>query len=163
MKKLYQLVDDLKFLEDIEPETEEQEARAKEMIQTVKLDIETAVTSIAQYILAIDSEASVIKAEEERLYKRRQALKARKEWLKEYLFNEMRASMTGKVKSETVTVYIQNSPPSVEITDVEALPKEFQKIIIEPKKKELLEYFKQFGIIPSGANIITGKEHIVIR
>jgi len=163
MKKLYELVNDLHFLEDIEPESEEQETRLREMTKTVNLDIEVKALSIAQYVISLKAEASAVKQEEDRLHTRRQAIVNRIEWLKGHLFDEMRAAMIGKVKNEVCTVSIQQSPISIEVVDVHALSEEYQRIIVEPDKKKILEYFKETGVILPGVNIITSKEHLVIR
>ena len=163
-RTLYQLVDTLKILEQIEPEDEEQEARLRQTIPAIKMDIEQKVINIAQYLLSIKREAEVCKAEEDRLKARRQAIHNRYEWLKSYLYTEIRGAMLPTpIRTETITVTIQKSPPSVEIIDIDIIPKEFSRLIIEPKKKEILEYFKQTSAIPAGVNIITDKEHIVIR
>ena len=165
MLKLHNLVDNLRFLEQIEPEPDgiENQERLREMLDLTRLDIEIKVSNIGLYILGIDKEADAVRAEEKRLYDRRKALENRSQWLRSYLLTEMRGSMTEHVRTELCTVHIRRNPPSCEVTDVHALPKEYTWVSIEPDKKSILNNFKINGEILPGCNIITDRESVVIR
>ena len=161
--QLYKLVDNLKFLEEIDPDDDSHQARLSEMIAQVKLDIDTKVANIGLYILSIETEASAISVEEKRLTRRRKALENRSQWLRDYLYSEMRASMVRNVKSELCTVYIKANPPSCEVLDVYELPKEYTNVLVSPDRVAILDHFKKTGEILPGVNIITDRESIVVR
>jgi RNA recognition motif-containing protein len=162
-KPLYELVNDLTFLNSIDPEDEEQEKKVSEMLEKVNLDIEQKAIGIAKYIINIKGYMEMIKAEEDRLHKKQKAAENRMESLKSYLFKEMRKAAIMQIKGDVCTVSIKQNPPSVEVIDVDLLPEEFKKITVEAKKKEILDLFKKDGVILSGINIITDKESIQIR
>ena len=162
-KPLYELVAQLQFLETIEPEDEAQEERVRQELATTQLDIETKVGNLGKYIIALRADTEVFKAEEKRLYDRRKAIENRVEWLKKYLFEQMRNAMTEQVKTDVCTISIKKYPPSVEVLDPELLPAEYQRMIIEPNKKEILDLFKRTGVILDGVTIVTDRESIQIR
>ena len=162
-KPLYDLVNQLTFLEAIEPEDEEQEKRLDEMLSSLQLDINTKAVNIGKYVINLRGYIDMLKVEEERLYKKRKAIENRVEHIKSYLFKEMRKAMIMQVKGDVCTISIRQNPPSVEVTNVDLLPEEFKKITVEPKKKEILDLFKKDGIILTGTNIITDRESIQIR
>lgn len=163
MKPLYQLVNDLKFFEEYEPETPESEQRVQYILSGIHMDIEEKIVNIAKYILSLKAEIESIKQEKQRLQDRQSAVTNRMEWLKGYLFDEMKLALTTKVKRPEVTVSIQASPASVEVIDINKIPDTYTEIEVKVKKKEILDYYKTTNIIVSGVNIITGKEHLVIR
>jgi FtsZ-binding cell division protein ZapB len=162
-KPLYELVNQLNFLNSIDPEDEEQEKRIDETLAMLQLNIEEKAIGIAKYVINIKGYMEMLKAEEERLHKKRKAAENRMEHLKGYLFKEMRAAAIMTIKGDVCTISIKQNPPSVEVVNVDLLPDEFKKITVEAKKKEILDYFKQHGVILSGVNIITDKESIQIR
>jgi RNA recognition motif-containing protein len=162
-KPLYDLVNQLTFLNSIDPEDEEQEKRIDETLATLQINIEEKAIGIAKYVINIKGYMEMLKAEEERLHKKRKAAENRMEHLKNYLFKEMRAAAIMQIKGDVCTISIKQNPPSVEVVDVNLLPEEYKKITVEAKKKEILDYFKLHGVILSGVNIITDKESIQIR
>ena len=130
-KQLYELVDQLKFLEDSEPIDADNEKIIQEAIVMTNLAIETKVDGVAKYVLSLKADIEAYKSEETRLHSRKQAMQNRVEWLKNYLLTEMKSAGIDKVKGEVCTISIQRSPISIEITNLDAVPKEFKKVIIE--------------------------------
>ena len=71
------------------------------MLEKINLDIEQKAIGIAKYIINIKGYMEMIKAEEDRLYKKRKAAENRMEHLKSYLFKEMRKAFIMQIKGDT--------------------------------------------------------------
>ena len=164
--KLYELSERYRVIASmLETEYETKES-IKATLDNIQEDFEDKVENIGKFVLELKGTAEAIKVEEERLYKRRQAIANNSEWLKSYLLTEMIAIRILKVKRDVITVSVVDNPPSVEIADVSLIPENFQRIIppsIEVDKKLIIDHFKQTGEIISGINIITDRKHLVIR
>ena len=161
--QLYKLIDQLQFLESIEPEDDEQNERIKETLAMTKVNIEEKVINIAKYILTCKAEAEVYKTEIDRLQKKRNAIVNRYEWLKSYLLTEMRKAFIGEVKADTFKVSIQINPPSVVELDITQVPKEFIRIKFELDKTQVLNAWKINKEKVPGTDIVTDKESLRIR
>lgn len=133
------------------------------VLDTLEGAIEEKAGNIALMIQNMDADIEAIKAEEDRLFGRRRALENRKNRLKLYLEENFVRSGLSKVRTATHTISLQNNPPSVNILDINLLPKEYQKHIDEwqPDKKLILESLKAGQAIP-GAEIVQ-KSSIRIR
>lgn len=163
---LYKLTDQYKSIEGM---VENEFLTREELDQTlasIKDQIEDKVENIAKIVLDAKSSIEVIKLEEKRLYDRRKAIINTVEWLKNYLLTEMVSANIYKIKKEVITISVQNNPPSVEVIEPEAIPKEYRVIIPEhwePDKTRIIEHFKETGEIVSGTDVILNKKHVSIR
>ena len=168
MTKLYELTERYREIQqlldaDFEFITQEE---VQQSLANIKDEIEEKVTSIGKLVLELRSDIDAIKKEETRLAMRRSSYTSRMEWLKSYLLTEMLSTNVLKVKQDVISVAIQDSPPSVELLDLEQVPKQYVRIIPEvrePDKKAIAEHFKQTGEIISGMNMILDKKHVVVR
>lgn len=79
--------------------------------------IEVKAENYAKLIRSIELGVNALKDEEKRLAERRQSLEKKVSILKTTLKDNMEAVGTAKIKSNLFTVWVQNNPPSVEITD----------------------------------------------
>ena len=168
MTKLYTLTDSYKTIEGILDQEIEyiSQDEIKETLATIKDDIEDKVASIGKLVLELRSDIESVKAEEDRLAKRRSGCTSKMEWLKNYLLVEMISTNTLKVKKDVISVAIQNNPPSAELVDIEQVPAQYVRVIPEkrdPNKKAIIEHFKETGEVISGVNIITDKKSVSIR
>jgi hypothetical protein len=168
MTKLYQLTEQYKGIEgmlDREIEYISQD-EINQTLASIKVDIEEKVVNIAKLVLELKSDAEGIKAEEERLAKRRSGCVSKIEWLKNYLLIEMLSVNVLKVKRDVVSVSVQNNPPSAELISIEQVPEQFIRVIPErkePDKKAIIEHFKETGEIVPGINIVLDKKFVSIR
>ena len=168
MAKLYKLTEQYQTIEgmlDREIEYISQD-EIKETLANIKDDIEDKVASIGKIVLELKSDIESVKAEEDRLARRRLGFTGKMEWLKSYLLAEMQATNTLKVKKDVITVSVQNNPPSAELLDMELVPEQYVRVIPErrePDKKAIIEHFKETGEIISGVDIITNKKFVSIR
>jgi transcriptional regulator of heat shock response len=119
--------------------------------------IEDKAENMAKLIRCLDADAKAIKDEEQRLAERRRTIENRISSVKEYLQNQMEVAGLDKVKRPTVTVSIQNNPPSVNIVDESLIPSTYM-IAQAPKidKKGILTALKN-GEEIYGAEMVQGR------
>lgn len=168
MTKLYELAERYRLIAEMLDSPPEQVSREEieKSLSLIQDEIEEKATSIAKVILEAEQDIASLKAEEERLSKRRLALQNKIEWLKGYLMADMQSVNVLKIKRDVVTISVRNSPPSVEVSDMTVLPAEFVKVIPEtrsPDKRAILTHFKATGEIPPGSNVITANKYLEIR
>jgi len=164
-KQLYKLTNEFKMLENLAERdySEEELEGVKLSLDSVRADIEDKIENIAKFVLSLQADAEVIKSEEQRLKARKTALLNRARWLKDYMFNEMTATRTFKIKREVLTVSIQQSQPSVNVVNLQAIPEDYTRTTIEANKFLILKHFKDTGEVLDGIEVITDKRHLVIR
>ncbi|MBA2877995.1 replicative superfamily II helicase [Anoxybacillus kamchatkensis] len=145
--KLYELAQNYAHLMEM---AEEMESDALvDTLQSLEDAIEEKVENIAKLIRNLEADAKIIKEEEQRLAERRRAIEAKVERLKTYLQEQLEVAGLQKVKRPTITVAIQNNPPSVEIADEKLIPSKF--MIPQPAKvdkKSILDRLKNGEVIP---------------
>jgi predicted nuclease with TOPRIM domain len=139
--KLYELAQNYAHLMEL---AEEMESDALvDTLESLQDEIEEKAENIAKFIKNLEADAKIIKEEEQRLAERRRSIENKVTRLKEYLQEQLEVAGLQKVKRPTITVAIQNNPPSVEIADEKLIPSEFM-IPQAPKidKKAILERLK---------------------
>lgn len=154
---LYKLSDEMERL--LEDETTDETA-----LQRVFGDIQKSAQSLCQHMANLDGEIDMFKAEEARLADRRKAIENRQAQLKQYLKDGMERLSIDKLKAGTFTIDLQDSPPSVEVTDESKVPARFFVTIPETHKldkKEVSSAIKKGEAVP-GCELKQGK-HIRIR
>jgi len=113
----------LSMLED--PDADEE--IINDTLEAIDGELEVKADGYARVMRQMDADATAIKAEEERLYRRRKALEDRSAWLKHRL--QMVMEQTGKTKfrTELFSFGIQKNPASVVIDEqyIENIPEEY--------------------------------------
>jgi transcriptional regulator of heat shock response len=125
----------------------------KDTLESIQDAIEDKAENIAKLIKCWEADAKAIKEEEQRLADRRKSLENKIASTKEYLQNQLEVSGLQKVKRPTITVAIQNNPPSVDIADESLIPTDY--MIPQPHKidkKAILLHLKE-GITVDGCSI----------
>ncbi|KYD12410.1 MULTISPECIES: siphovirus Gp157 family protein [Anoxybacillaceae] len=118
-------------------------------LESLQDAIEDKAENIAKFIKNLEADAKIIKEEEQRLAERRRAIETKVDKLKTYLQEQLEIAGLQKVKRPTITVSIQNNPPSVEVVDETAIPSDF--LIPQPAKidkKSILERLKNGEEVP---------------
>ena len=104
-------------------------------LTTIQGSIEVKAVSIANVIKVIELEAEVIKAEEKRLALRRRSRENAVTGMKQYLQGVMEQLGMDEIKTPTRTVSIQNSPPSLYISNPDIIPQKYLTLV--PAKYEV--------------------------
>jgi hypothetical protein len=102
--------------------------------------------------------------ERQRLDNMGKSLKARIEWLKQYLMYNMQTRGENKLQFALVTVVVRDNPPSVGITDEKEVPASYTKIITEIKidKAKILKELKE-GKEITGCFLVTDKKRLEVK
>ena len=140
--RLYELSENYRQVLDLIDEGAEVDT-LHDTLESIEGAIEEKAEGIAKVILGMTADINAIKAEEKRLADRRRALENRQNWLKAYVQFHMEKTGLKKIKLPTVTISVQNNPPSVEC-ETSKLPSQFveQRIDYIPRKKELMKALK---------------------
>ena len=121
----------------------------RDTLSAIEEAIEDKVENVGKFIRCLEVDAKAIREEEQRLADRRKAIENKISNTKEYLQNKMEVAGIDKVKRATLTVSIQNNPPSVEIADESLIPSDY--MIAQPSKidkKSILSALKDGEEIP---------------
>jgi predicted nuclease with TOPRIM domain len=129
----------------------------QDTLESITEEIEDKAENIAKLIKNLNADVDALKAEEKRLADRRRGLEGKVSNLKEYLQNQLEVAGLDKVKRPTLTVSIQNNPPSLEVADENLIPSDYR--IPQPDKidkKSLLTLLKD-GMEIEGVSIKQGR------
>lgn len=122
---LYELTSEymelLAMLED--PDTDE--AVILDTLEGVGGELEEKADGYARVMRQMDADAAAIKAEEDRLYRRRTTIENRIKNMKSRLQGMMEITGKKKINTELFSFGIQNNPASVVIDDEKMIPGEF--------------------------------------
>jgi Siphovirus Gp157 len=117
--------------------------------EAIEEAIEVKAEGYAKIIRSIEGQALAIKAEEERLAKRRKSLESNAKHLKQSLEQSMIDVGMKKLKTQLFSFNIQKNPPSVEVLNDAAVPETYL-ILQDPKldKKAILADLKNGVAVP---------------
>jgi predicted nuclease with TOPRIM domain len=148
--KLYELTTN--YLSLMEMAEEMDTDTLKDTLESIEEEINDKAENIAKLIKNLNADVDALKTEEKRLADRRKSLENKVTHLKEYLQNQLEVAGLDKVKRPTITVSIQNNPPSLKVLD-EKLLSDYM-IPQDPKldKKAILTALKE-GMEVSGAEL----------
>ena len=129
MTTLYELTATLRHLLDLAQSGEVEQATIDATIES--MDLKTDVEKkIEGYVIVMDelkAQAKRIKAEEERLAGRRRSIEKNEKRMKDTLLDQMKLLETPKVKTDKYTIWYQNNPESIRVSDETKIPKRFFK------------------------------------
>lgn len=136
---------------DVDPDTGEVDGDALVAYAEYQGQATEKLEGTACYVRELEAEAEAIKAEEERLAKRRKALENKSERLKAYMMPAIEV-MGGKVKGVMASLRISRTQ-AVYVFDLDALPDAFKhvKTTIAPDKVALKKALKDGETIPGAA------------
>jgi hypothetical protein len=119
--------------------------------------------NIAGLIRNLESERNAVSDEANRLQDKAKSLDNRIEQIKAYLQSEMIRTGQESIKAGIFKIRLQNSPQSLIIRDIEAIPPSFKEEIHDWKvdKLAILKHLRETGEIISGVDIMQNK-HIRI-
>lgn len=145
---------------DADPDTGEVDGEALAAYAEYNAAAAEKLEGTACYVRELKAEADAIKAEEERLAKRRKALENKSSRLKTYMMPALEA-MGGKVKGVMASVRIGKSQ-AVTVFDLDALPDAFKRVVtkVDPDKVALKKALKAGEDIPGAA--LEDRQSVVI-
>jgi len=158
---LYELTEEAKELQDMieeyPPET------FSDTIESLQLMIEDKANDYAVVNKNITNEIAALKAEEERLRTRRNALERNQIRLMKAIKDAMNALGKTKIKTEKFTFSIaKNGGLQTIKVDAEKLPDKFKKMIFEPDNERIREAINA-GETIEGVEVLPRGEHLTIK
>lgn len=158
---LYELTEEARELQDMieeyPPET------FSDTIESLQLMIEDKADSYAAVNQNITNEITALKAEEERLRTRRNALERNQLRLMKAIREAMNALGKTKIKTEKFTFSVSKNGGLQPIkVDAEKLPDKFKKVIMEPDNEHIREALKT-GETIEGVEVLPRGEHLTIK
>lgn len=122
-------------------------------LENIDDEIETKADNIAKVLRDFDGDIEALKAEEERLAKKRKAIENRQKQLKKYLQNSMLVLDKRKFKTDLFSFNIQKNAPSLKILDESKIPEDYYKIEKKLNKNDLKEAVKK-GLFEDAAKLV---------
>ena len=125
----------------------------KEMFDSIKDEFNLKAENIVKVIKNIDGDIEALRCEEKRLADKRRSLEKQKEDLKEYLFYNMQATHSKKIKAGIFDINIQKNPQSIKIIDESTIPEKYKIASYKLDKKQLKDDIKN-GLKIEGAELV---------
>ena len=153
-EKLYELTEAYRKANDaLTVDEETGEVFGWEELDAITDKLETKVENIGVMYKEAVALAEVLKKEEDRLAKRRQAYEGKARWLKDYLSFSLTAVGMDEVEGARAVVKFSHSE-AVEVDDIAKLPEEYvrRKETVTPDKVALKKAIKG-GLVIEGAHI----------
>ncbi len=147
--KLYELTQNYLNLQELLENPEIPAEMIETALNEVGGQIEDKAENIAKLIKTLEANVSGYKTEEKRLADRRKSEESRITWLKNYIFDSMKAIGKTKSKGQVFNLSIQKNPPSLNVEDEKLIPEEYwieQAPVLD--KKTLLAALKAGEEIP---------------
>jgi hypothetical protein len=156
-------------------------AELESAIADVSDEVTASVLSLAKVVLAIEAEAVLLEQHVRTMNAKAGARRRRAEYLKRWVKLQMEGAGLDRVKDPFVSVWLQKSPPAVEVLDEAAIPPEFLRAVLrlpfaavpaelrgflhhlDVDRAAILELSKRTGEIPSGVRIRNGERHLRMR
>lgn len=132
MANIYELTNDFKKVMNLLESGEYDAEMLQNTLECIEYEIEEKADGYARVIRNIEVDIAGLKAEEERLEKKRKAMENSVKQMKENLFKAMKATGKLKFKTELFSFGIQKNPPKVQLIEGEEIP-DLYLIKQEPK------------------------------
>lgn len=122
MANIYELTNDFKEVMSLLESGEYDEETLKNTLECIECEIEEKADGYARVIRNAEADIAGIKAEEERLEKKRKTLENSIKQMKNNLEHAMRATGKTKFKTELFSFNIQKNPPKVQLIEGAVIP-----------------------------------------
>ncbi len=146
MATLYELTDQMLTLLELMEDPDVDEQVIKDTMESIDYELEEKADGYAKVDRSLKAEEEGLKAEIERLERRKRTISNNRDRLKRALEEAMK--VTGKLKFKTplFSFAIQKNPPSVNVIDESMVPDQFL-VHHEPTvdKKALIAFVKEHG------------------
>lgn len=166
MSNLYDLSNELALIHDEIISADGEISESLEVrLDDCRLAFRDKADGIVRWIANLDGKEEAIEKEIARLQARKKVTQNLQARLKEYVKASMILADVTKMELPTVTLSLQNNPPSAEILDNVIIPSRYLTIIPEQmvvNKKAVLDDLKKGVEIP-GTRLADKKTHIRIR
>lgn len=123
--KLYELTAQYRALETLEVSEDLPPDVIRDTLEGLTGELQDKATNVAMFIRNLESTAEAIDEAAETMRKRGARLRERAQSLQQYLLLNMQACGITKIESPFFTLAVKKNPPTVIVTDEEAIPAEY--------------------------------------
>ena len=152
-----------------------------QMLDEIRDEASAKALSLAKVVNSLQAELELIEQQIRLLQAKAQARRERIAFLRTVIHLELEAAGVDRIRDPLVTVWLQKSPPSVEVIDEESVPAEFKRAVLrlpfslvppelrghlqhlDVNRAAILELVKRTGEVPDGVSVRTGERHLRIR
>ena len=159
MPTLYELTDNYKNIAAMLDDPDMDQAVITTALATVEEDLQAKTGNVAVIMQSMATDIDIIKAEERRLAERRRTIEARRDWLKNYLQENLERMGLDKISTPLFKISLAKNPPAVSITDEKAIPAAYLTIVPQTTvvdKKAIAAALKEGKEVP-GATLTVGR------
>lgn len=141
MLSLYNMTEEWKAVFDMLLDPEIPEEAIFDTLEMIEADMDIKADSCAKIIKSMDGDAAQIDAEIKRLQDRKFSIVKRKEWMRQQLFDTMKATGRPKFKTALFSFNIQKNGGAVPVELTAPVPAEWLKPG-DPDTKKIREYLE---------------------
>lgn len=153
--KLFEIADEyqeiLSGLYNVETGEVNEASLAK--LQELQDSLESKCIAVASYIENMEAERKAIEQAKKNMAEREARYKKQVLSMKEYLLINMEKSQLKKVSCPQFEITLRKNPPAVDIFDEDAIPHEYDKVIIEHDTAKIRDHLMHGVVIP-GARLV---------
>lgn len=137
----------------------------KALLEDTKIKLQSSSVEIVKYIAEKNSLIESIDKEIQRLKEYKKIQEYRLERFKEYTTTAMQLAEIPRLETSYGSIAIRKNPLSVEVLDIDKIPKEFIKIKTEVSadKKAISDYFKETGEVVDGIKMNTNGYSLTLK
>lgn len=162
---LYELSQDYQQALDAltDPEADLPLDAVMDTLEGIQGQLQDKAVNVAKFMQNLDATAQAIRVAEQQMARRRKAIEARAQWIRDYLKQHLEAAGITRIDSPWFRLAIQQNPAAVEITDAGLLPPGFKTSVTEVKidKAAIREALRDGAEVP-GAQL-TRATRLVVR
>lgn len=160
MSSLFTIALDFKALNDLANELSYDETTGEifdtsediaEFFNEISTDLSAKLNNTMYIIKQLEASEQMLKAESDRLLKRKTTFANRSKMLRDLMFSALNASGEKKLVTDKFNFSIRKST-SVSVSDVELLPREYVKLTRSADKMKIKEQLKE-GVIIDGCSL----------
>jgi Gp157 protein len=153
----------------------------EDWLTAVQDDVGTKLLALAKVVQTLEAEADLLEAHARDLVGRASVRRRRVHWLKRWMQLQMEADGVTKLKDAFVTIWLQQSPPSIDVVDDVVVPAEYKRVTLrlplsqvprgllglvqtcDVDRASIQDLLKSTGELPAGIAYCRGERHLRIR
>src|SRR6266545_1853179 len=131
---IYELPSDYAALADLPIEAPQDHATLQELeaaLEELRDELLPKLLSLAKVVRTLEAEAELLEEHGRALMARAGTRRRRLEFLKRWMQLQMEGAGVDRAKDPFVTVWLQASPPSIDVVDEAAVPAEFKRVTLK--------------------------------
>lgn len=162
--RLYEIANDYQEIQRLAEDDESMIEAVADTLDGITGEFEDKAQAVVAVATNTEADIDAIDAQIKRLQDKKKTIKARADWLRDYLKHNMDATGIDKIQCPLFTITLSKPTQKAEITDEKALPDDYVVVKTEfkPDKREILKALKEGKDVP-GAALSEGARRLIIK